>query len=85
MTTYHPPIYYTVRSVVRVVFWTTIYFLVVLGLSTGLKAMENEPNECQVNLFRDFTWSPIGSVDLFSCQHPTNIILLSDGTWIWEN
>ena len=87
MTTkqYHPPIYYTVRSAVRWVFWTGVAFLVVLGFGKLVKASEHQKPACRVNLNLNFTWSPIDSVDLDKCQHPRNVVLHEGGTWEWKD
>jgi hypothetical protein len=79
-TTYHPPIYYRVRSVVRWTFWTSIFFLTVVYL--GYVVNTNKP-DCDIQVDRNFTWSNPKGVDITACSAPNNVILNKDGTWRW--
>lgn len=79
--------YYAVRSLVRWVFWSTVLFLIVVGLGTVVEFFqESDENKCDVAVHFDFTWnSATGEyVDVERCNHPRDVILLQDGTWIWE-
>lgn len=79
--------YYRVRSAVRFVFWASVSVLSVLGLSKVADAIDDsDENVCDVAVHFDFTWnSTTGEyIDVERCNHPRDVVLLQDGTWIWE-
>lgn len=89
-TTYqqHPPIYYTVRSAVRWVFWTTFATVLLGGLMVGLDAISrinSDPKPvCDITVNRDFTWNWNSvAIPLTDCSAPEDIVVNSDGTWEW--
>lgn len=87
-TTYtqHPPIYYTVRSCVRWLFWTVLGFAIFAGLVRLSDAiyLRNADPVCNVNVARDFTWTWNGTaVPLTECRSPEDIVLNQNGTWEW--
>ena len=86
MTTHrpaHPPIYYTIRSVVRWAFWT--------GLAMGLFAtagwvsstMSGEQSACPVSLRPDFTYVQVEPFDVGECEPPPYVVLYDSETWGW--
>ena len=83
-TTFHPPIYYKVRSVVRFVFWFGLALSFILAF--GRIVNDDEKDRCPVDLWQNFTWSSVDNktFNLDTCQHPTGIVLLPDGTWWWS-
>lgn len=85
-TTFHPPIYYKVRSVVRFVFWFAVAVAFVFGFGALVNRNDDDARNCPVELWRDFTWTSINNqtFDLDACEHPTGIVLLPDGTWWWH-
>lgn len=77
----HPPIYYTVRSVVRWTFWGTLTFFGVVFVG---RSVDTAPPRCEVNINADFTWSNPRGVDVSKCSQPNNVLLKGDGTWEWK-
>ena len=80
--------YKRVRTAVRCVFWGTMGYLAVLGVSAlqdVVSALENKPADCDIVLNRDFTWDSASGevVNVYSCSAPNNVTLLKDGTWEW--
>lgn len=86
MNYYHPPIYYTIRSIIRWTFWSGVVFVLIIIFGKFVSLFDGEPDTpCPAILNIDFTWSPaVDSIDLKSCRHPNNVILKEDGTWEWE-
>lgn len=79
-------VYYSVRTLVRWVFWSTILFLIVVGLGTVLEFFDkSDENQCDVAVHFDFTWDSRSGdyVNVDRCNHPRDVVLLQDGTWIW--
>ena len=82
----HPNYYYGIRTVVRFVFWTGLAGGLLYGASAlGNKLADDPRPECDVTVNVDFTWVNNGTtmIDLTNCEHPTGIVLESDGTWRW--
>jgi hypothetical protein len=84
----HTETYYRVRTAVRFIFWSAALFLATLGvvaLQDVVAALEDDREDCNIVLNRDFTWdSATGEiVNVYSCSAPTNVTLLEDGTWQW--
>lgn len=78
---YHPPIYYTIRTIVRGVFWGTLAFL---SLWLIVESTDDDRPYCDVAINFDFTWEwQSEPTDLSSCRHPELTILNPDGTWDW--
>ena len=84
----HTETYYRVRTAVRFISWSAALFLATLGvvaLQDVVAALEDDREDCNIVLNRDFTWdSATGEiVNVYSCFAPTNVTLLEDGTWQW--
>lgn len=87
-TTYrqHPPIYYTIRTCVRWLFWTTVATAILSGVMVTLDYFQyrNADPVCDVTVNRDFTWKWNGTpVALSECRAPSDIVLNDDGRWDW--
>lgn len=87
-TTYkqHPPIYYTIRSAVRWVFWTLLATVILGGCMAGLDAIQsrNAKPMCDITVNRDFTWEWNGTpVALTECAPPEDIVINTNNTWDW--
>ena len=84
--TEHPPIYYSVRTLVRFAFWSALTLGSAFGLSTlanHINARDSKP-VCDITVNRNFTWtwnSP--AVPLTDCLAPEDIVVNIDGTWDW--
>jgi hypothetical protein len=79
----HPPIYYTVRTIVRFMFWTAVLF----GLLFAVTKANGENNECDVVVTQSFSWRWADDAkvrDLDKCSDPANTVLNEDGTFIWK-
>lgn len=80
----HPPIYYTIRTIVRCAFWSVIValLLIVISALTG-----SGKKECSVVITEHFTWKwadDAGVRDLDKCANPANTVLHKDGTFVWK-
>lgn len=80
--------YYTIRTAVRCIFWSLTILVGTLGvmaLQDIVAALDAHGKPCDIVLNRDFTWdSATGQiVNVYSCDAPTNVTLLEDGTWRW--
>lgn len=84
---YHPPIYYTIRSIVRFVFWTTIATAVTFALVMGAERISEHGMlpVCDVTVdYEDFTWVWNGTpTSLSECRSPEDIVLLDNHYWEW--
>lgn len=79
MKRHHPPIYYKVRTAVRVAFWGSL----VLAAYAGLWELTDDDRPfCRGDVRIDFTWDGPPQ-DLSLCRHPDGIVLEGDGTWRW--
>lgn len=79
----HPPIYYKIRTFVRVAFWSSV----VIGLTTfasWFSQLGDKP-ECPVILNSDFTYQKLADFDPTECTAGYNVTLLEDFRWIWTN
>jgi hypothetical protein len=84
---WHPPIYYTVRTVVRAVFWSGMA-LAALLMATWIvdQAYADDRPACPVEVNKDFTWRRTGDpFVLAECRQPQGIVLERDGTWRWRD
>lgn len=80
-TTYHPPIYYSVRTVVRWVFWSLAMWGLLLTLS-WVSNLGDKP-ECPITLNDDFTYTANKTFVLGECYAGHNITLNGNNTWEW--
>lgn len=79
MNRHHPPIYYKVRTVVRVAFWGSIAFAAFAGL---MELTDDDRPPCVADVHIDFTWDGPAQ-DLSLCRHPDGMVLEFDRTWRW--
>jgi hypothetical protein len=81
-------LYYSVRGVVRMIFWSAVIAAATWSsLAMGdviANWYDNRPS-CEVVLHRDFTWDSTAGqiVNIDACSAPTNVTLLEGGTWEW--
>ena len=79
--TYHPPIYYTIRTLVRFMFYTGIALAIMWAF---LSLAKDEKAYCNVKLNENFTWRWNGSPQgLDTCAHPELTILHDNFTYSW--
>lgn len=77
----HTPIYYTIRTAVRTLFWG--------GLALGAFALVVEATDddrplCDVTIVSPTQWEAKGApVDVSSCVAPAYMVLHENGTWNW--
>ena len=77
----HPPVYYTIRTVVRTIVWGGLG-LVTLGIV--VESLDDDRPSCDVTIVSPTRWeanSP--SVDVSKCVAPAYMILNQGGTWEW--
>lgn len=80
----HPPIYYTVRTCVRFVFWGSIATLAIWAVMLiGVKA--NAYNPCPINLHSNFTYSTTEWYPTMECDMPENVEVDLQGNWWWAS
>jgi len=85
MNTYRSQSYYTVRSLVRWVFWTTVLFISIVVFGTLLNLRVEEKGPCDVTIESNFLWRPNATqIDIEACDHPDGVLLNSDWTWQWS-
>ena len=79
----HPPIYYTVRTFVRVAVWGGLTVaLCALAVWVG-SALANDPDPCPVRITpRGWETTTGLPVDLSGCRHPVGIRLHPGGSWV---
>ena len=82
--TTHPPIYYTVRSIVRFTFWGIIGTIGIY-LCFTLMASANAYNPCPIELNRDFTYTTTEWYPTMDCDLPENVELDLRGNWWWAS
>lgn len=87
MNNQRSPIYYTVRTVVRVTVWGVVTALgaaLAVLLISGSK--ESSKAVCDISLKPDFTWAWNGAaVPLTDCLAPEDVVINVDGSWGWFN
>lgn len=78
----HPPIYYTIRTVVRCAFWSSV----VVGLTffASWFAQLDDKEACPIILNSDFTYEAVSPFDATSCDAGRNVVLLDNARWGWE-
>jgi len=82
-TTPNPPIYYTIRNLVRAAVW---FLLPIAALSAVIVSVQPaELPDCPITFNRDFTYENHGYVDGMSCHMPYNVEIDGQGTWRWTN
>ena len=85
-TTYthvHPPIYYTVRSVVRWAFWTGLVSGVFATAGWASSTLMGHKEECPVRLSSDFTYVAVEPFTVGECEAPPYVVLYDGETWGW--
>jgi len=80
--------YYIIRTAVRGIFWSLTILVATLGVSALqdiVAALEDDREQCDIVLNRDFTWDSSTGLflDVNTCAAPTNVTLLQGGTWEW--
>lgn len=83
MTPLHPPIYYMIRSVVRLVFWASLFGgIMYLTVELGFR----EPTDpCPITFNTDFTYTTTQWYPGMQCSLPRNIAVDANGNWWWAN
>lgn len=87
MNNQRSPIYYTIRTLVRVTVWGGVTALGV-GLVVLLISSSKESNKatCDISLNPDFTWAWNGiAAPLTDCSPPEGVVINVDGSWGWFN
>lgn len=80
----HPPIYYTIRSFVRTIFWGGLATFSIYG-AMHLTASANDYNPCPINLHSDFTYSTSEWYPTMECDMPENVEVDLQGNWWWAS
>jgi len=82
--------YYTLRSVIRFIFWGTILAVIMWIVTTSIAVFaSDETPDCDVTLERDFTWNAREfavlnpTKTLADCRHYQSVVLNENGTWEW--
>ena len=83
-TTQHPPHYYTIRSIVRFIFWGGISTLVIWVALIGM-AQANDYNPCPIQFQSDFTYTTSDWYPSMDCDLPENVELDLRGNWWWAS
>lgn len=79
----HPPIYYTIRTVVRYCFWTSV---VIGGVQTAVWISNlNDKPACPISLNEDFHYTTNESFDPNTCSPGDNVVLVDAQHWSWAN
>lgn len=77
----HAPIYYTIRTAVRTVFWG--------GLALGafalvVEATDDDRPACDIRITAPAKWEATGApVNVSECVAPAYMVLNQDGSWHW--
>jgi len=77
----HPPIYYTVRSLIRWTVWLVLPMIVMSALIVSIQPAELP--DCPLTFNRDFTYEDHGYVEGMSCHMPYNVAIDGEGAWHW--
>lgn len=77
----HPPVYYTVRTFVRCVFWTLVMFGFIM-VASWISRLGSQP-KCPIVLNSDFTYTVVSPFDLTECSAGPNVTLQDNGRWEW--
>lgn len=80
----HPPVYYTVRSIVRFFFWGTIGTALIYGVML-MTFSANAYNPCPINLHSNFTYSTTEWYPTMKCDMPENVEVDLQGNWWWAS
>jgi hypothetical protein len=74
------------RTIVRTLFWGTITLLTLIGTITVVRwfMTGDIQSPCPVIVHPDHRWDSTNSeiVNVYSCQHPDDVYLQEDGTWL---
>jgi hypothetical protein len=78
----HTPIYYTIRSAVRVTVWGGITFGLLLGL---VSHYGDKTPSCPVRIVSasPALWESDTPIDVRECIAPAYMVLNQDGSWQW--
>lgn len=78
----HPPVYYTVRSLVRRVVWGGLAFGLVLG---AVSYFGDDTPLCDIRIVSASPplWESDTPVDVRECVAPQYMVLNQDGSWHW--
>jgi hypothetical protein len=87
MNNQRSPIYYTVRTFVRVTVWGVVTALgVTLAVLLISGSKESSKPVCDISVKPDFTWAWNGvAVPLTDCLAPEDVVIHVDGSWDWFN
>lgn len=80
----HPPIYYTIRTLVRTVFWGGLATLSIYGLMHWASSA-NAYNPCPIKLHSNFTYSTTEWYPTMECDMPENVEVDLQGNWWWAS
>lgn len=80
----HPPIYYSVRTAVRILFWgaigtATIYLLFLFSF------FGNDYDPCPIEFAPNFTYTTTEWYPSMDCDIPSNIDMDLRGNWWWAS
>lgn len=77
----HPPIYYTVRTAVRTLFWGG---LALGAFVTVVEALDDDRPPCDITIVSPTRWEANDApVNVSECVAPAYVVLNQDGTWDW--
>jgi hypothetical protein len=80
----HPPIYYTVRTFVRVVVWGGLFVALCVFAVWAGSALADSPDTCPVRVTPSgWVATTPDPIDLGGCAHPPGVRLLPGGAWEW--
>jgi len=79
----HPPIYYKIRTVVRVGFWGSVA-VGVTSFASWFAQLDDKP-ECPITLNSDFTYDTHSEFDPTKCSAGHNVTLIDDHHWGWTD
>ena len=75
------PLYYTVRTLVRITIWGLVASLGITCAAALVSSSKDNTPKCDVMLELNFTW--YGNVN--QCEKPEGVVLKDNGTWEWAN
>jgi hypothetical protein len=82
----HAPIYYTIRTAVRVAFWGGLASATLLGL---VELTDDDRPDCNITINANFTWevgdykARYGDQPVTECYIDPMYVLHDDGRWSW--
>ncbi len=86
MNNQRSPIYYTVRTFVRVTVWGAAILGAALAVLLVSGSKESSKPVCDISMKPDFTWAWNGAaVPLTDCLAPEDVVINVDGSWGWFN